>query len=237
MEEEKKTETTEVKEETPVVKKKKHGALYWIIVLCGTAFIIVGSYLIGYKLGNYYGDSNSTPKKNNNVVSNSNSNETSNQTQTLTVEEALNTGRELYKKAIATYPSPLSGALDSKCTNLNKPTAQGLEQYDCTSLYNELKTIYPENNDVFKNFKLIDGKYIYEVGGIGFVGKITSTLAVKSIESDKIVFMVDIDLYNEADKSTTKYNSEFVIVKENDTWKISSYKYVSGDNPSFSEVK
>jgi len=229
--EENKTEETKV--ETP--KKKKSGFvkfLYWLVVIVGCVFIFLGSYKIGYKLGNYFGD-----KKSSNTTTKKENKETKKDNDVLTVEEALNTGRELYKKAIATYPSPLSGALDSKCTYLNKPTAQGLEQYDCTSLYNELKTIYPENNDVFKNFKLIDGKYIYEVGGIGFVGKITSTLAVKSIESDKIVFMVDTDLYNEADKSTTKYNNEFVIVKENDTWKISSYKYVSGDNPSFSEVK
>ena len=229
--EENKTEETKV--ETP--KKKKSGFvkfLYWLVVIGGCVFIFLGSYKIGYKLGNYFGD-----KKSSNTTTKKENKETKTNNDVLTVEEALNTGRELYKKAIATYPSPLSGALDSKCTNLNKPTAQGLEQYDCTSLYNELKTIYPENNDVFKNFKLIDGKYIYEVGGIGFVGKITSTLAVKSIESDKITFMVDIDLYNEPDKSTTKYNSEFVIVKENDTWKISSYEYVSGDNPSFSEVK
>ena len=225
MEETKVEETKEVK---PTYKK--HGPLYWLIIVVGMTFIVFMSVRMGEKIAKEKIDKEDGGKTTT-VTSNSNSNVA--KCDTLSVEDALNIGRDLYKKATATYPSPLSGALESKCTDLKSTTA---EQYDCTSLYNELKTIYPENSEVFKNFKLVDGKYIFEAGGIGFVGKVTTTLSVKSIETDKIVFMASIDLYNEPDKSTTQYNEEFIIVKENDTWKISTYKYTLGSS-SNSEVK
>lgn len=222
-------------EETKEVKStyKKHGPLYWLIIIVGMTFIVFMSVRMGEKIAKEKIDKEDGGKKTT-ITSNSNSNVA--KSDTLSVEEALNIGRDLYKKATVTYPSPLSGALESKCTDLKSSTAQGLEQYDCTSLYNELKTIYVENNEVFKNFRDIDGKYIYLVGGIGFVGKVTTTLSVKSIETDKIVFMASIDLYNEPDKSTNQYNEEFIIVKENDTWKISTYEYTLGSS-SNSEVK
>ena len=242
MEEQNNVNVEEKKEEK--VTYKKHGPLYWLIIIVGMGFIVFMSVRMGMKIAEEKIDKENGGKPS--VTSNSNSNEetpaTSNsnsnvETKELSNDEALNIGRDLYKKAIATYPHPLSGALDSKCTAIKTPSTQGLDQYDCTSLYNELKTIYPENNEVFKSFKLVDGKYIFESGGIGFVGKITTTLSVKSIEANKVVFNAAVELYNEPDKSTTNDNYEFVIAKENDTWKISSYKYVLGDNSSSSVVK
>ena len=175
----------------------------------------------------------SSNKSNSNQIVDSNSN--SNATEKKSESDALTTGRDLYKKAIATYPSPLSGALDSKCKLMNYDD-EGRELYDCTNLYNELKTIYSENNAIFKEFTSKDGKQLYATGGIGFVGKTTTTLSIKSNSEDKIVFEASIDVYNEPDKSTTNYKDEFIIIKENGTWKISSYKYVLGAS-STDEVK
>ena len=95
MEEEKKIEETKVEP-----SKKKNGVLkllYWLVVIGGCVFIFLGSYKIGYKLGNYFGDkesSNTTTKKDNkesnsNVESNSNEESNSNITSNTTecVEE------------------------------------------------------------------------------------------------------------------------------------------------------
>lgn len=64
-------------ENKEVVVKKKSGflkLLYWLVVIGGCIFIFLGSYKIGYKLGNYFGEekSKTTNKKIDNKESNSN---------------------------------------------------------------------------------------------------------------------------------------------------------------------
>lgn len=88
---------------------KKKGVLakvfYWLIVIAGCVFIFLGSYKIGYKLGNYFGDkdskttnkkidnkeSNSNKESNNNIESNinteSNSNDTNSQDECINEEK------------------------------------------------------------------------------------------------------------------------------------------------------
>ena len=98
---------TESKEEVVEQKKCKKGLpkpLYWLIVICGCIFIFLGSYKIGYILGNYFGDkeesttttkkdtsnSNSNVTSNSNTASNSNSNCGSNQDECAQIDDDSN---------------------------------------------------------------------------------------------------------------------------------------------------
>lgn len=85
MEENKKDEN-EVKDESVEQNKKKKGVpkvLYWLIVIAGCAFIFIGSYQIGYKIGNNFGDKSTGSTK-----TNSNSNEEQKNVDENVVDEA-----------------------------------------------------------------------------------------------------------------------------------------------------
>ena len=180
--------------------------------------------------------SNTTSNKTNNVVSNKQSNTTSNTVPAkLSSGEALKVAKNLYNKAEDDYQVFMGMGLEKKC----KRASSDGTKYDCTSLYKQMKTYFINDNktnsmtgstyrNIFNNFTAKNGKYYVTVGGIGFMGDCTTTLTVKSITATKIVFNAKTKIvyptgYGEPNSTE---NHDFIIVKENGTWKISKYTYI-----------
>ena len=185
---------------------------------------------------NVLSNSNVVSNTTSNVVSNKQSNTTSNTVPAkLSSGEALSTAKKLYNKAEDDYQVFMGMGLEKKC----KRASSDGKKYDCTSLYKQMKTYFINDNktnsmtgstyrNIFNNFTAKNGKYYVTVGGIGFMGDCTTTLTVKSITATKIVFNAKTKIvyptgYGEPNSTE---NHDFIIVKENGTWKISKYTYI-----------
>ena len=241
----------EVKEEVKVETKKKGNGLFTVFACVMTGIIVFLATNLGDKASKVVDPetnsgntttsnvesnvaSNAVSNTDSNVVSNVTSNVASNTTTSnaaatkLTDAEALTVGKDLYKKAEYYYPLPLAQGVNEVCTEY-KPDA---EYYDCTTLYNELKKIYTANHEVFKQFTLKDGKYLYYYGGMGFIGSNETTLTLKSNDVNTISFTattVTTALIDENRSETSTSSADFVIVKENGTWKVSTYTFKPGN--------
>ena len=135
----------------------------------------------------------------------------------LTDEEALKVGYDLYAQAKDTFVTPLN---IQSCTTVK--TDGSITTYDCTDLYNAAKKVFVKNHSTFKNYTLKDGKYLYEAGATGSTGTESASLKVKSNTDTKITYTVTI-VKTAFDGSKSTSTEEFVIVKEDGTWKVSVY--------------
>lgn len=229
-------------------RRKGHGPVYWIIVVVGVAFIVAASFNIGVKVGKMVEGNDITTtsnsnelsnKDNSNITSNADSNVTSNvesnvnsNISKLSNEEALNIGNDLYKKAKTSYADKMNQESCSDSSNID-----GEMLTDCTSLYNNLLNYFSTNNQVsrggspkeniFSSFINKNSKYYLVPSGGGFNGEAKTTLTISSLEENKIIFTAKsvISLPNEqgqleVDSTET---DDFIIVKENNTWKISYF--------------
>ena len=242
----------EVKEEVKVEEPKKKGNGFFTVFACVmTGIIVFLACNLGDKASKVVdpetnsGDtttsnvesnvaSNAVSNTDSNVVSNVTSNVVSNTTTSntaatkLTDAEALAVGKDLYKKAEYYYPFPLASGIHDLCVGENAD----MGDYDCTSFYNELKKVYTADNEVFKQFTLKDGKYYFSYGGTGYIGVNTTTLALKSNDVNTISFTattVTTALIDENRSETSTSSADFVIVKENGTWKVSTYTFKPGN--------
>ena len=170
--------------------------------------------------------SNAVSNTDSNVVSNVTSNVVSNTTTSNTAatklsdSEALAIGKDLYTKANENVVNPLNAR---KCTQVKADGSDFV--YDCTNAYNYLKTIFVSNSEVFKVFKLENGKYMYYTGATGSIGTYTTTLSLVSVSTDKLVFTANTTIdYGEVG-GTEKTADAFEVVKENGTWKVSKFTY------------
>ena len=63
------------------------------------------------------------------------------------------------------------------------------------------------------------------VGGIGFIGTSKTTLTVKNIEENKISYTATTVFTYEGENKTETKENDFIIVKVNNTWKVSEYTF------------
>lgn len=221
-------------------KRKSHGIIYWIIVIFGVAFIVGAGFNLGTKFGKMVEGNDSTTTSNNNQLSNKdNSNVTSNvdsnvnsNISKLSDEEALNVGNDLYKKAKTSYDDKMNQDSCSDSSNID-----GEMLTDCTVLYNNLLTYFSTNNQVsrgdstkeniFSSFINKNNKYYLVPSGGAFLGEAKTTLAISTLDENKIIFTAKSVISKPNEQGQLVVDStvtdDFIIVKENNTWKISYF--------------
>ena len=183
--------------EVKVETKKKGNGLFTLFACIMTGVIVFLATNIGQKASKTVDPD--TPKKNE-VTSNVESNPTSNVVDTTVTDAEKTQVNEILGLLFNSKTIDKSNLFDSAYVNFN----------------------------IFNNFTAKNGKYYVTVGGIGFMGDCTTTLTVKSITATKIVFNAKTKIvyptgYGEPNSTE---NHDFIIVKENGTWKISKYTYI-----------
>ena len=225
--------------EVKVETKKKGNGLFTLFACIMTGIIVFLATNIGQKASKTVDpdtpkknevtsnvESNTTSNVESNVTSNATSNVVSNTTSNVPVAtklsdtEALAIGKDLYKKALENTINPLNAA--RYCTKLSGDSDV---TYDCTNLYNNLKTIFVANHDVFKVVTVKDGKYLYTAGATGVVGTFTTTLSLVSVDTEKLVFTANTTIDYGAAGGNSSTSDAFEVVKENGTWKVSKFTY------------
>ena len=206
--------------EVKVVETKKKGnGLFTLFACIMTGVIVFLATNIGQKASKVVDPDTNSGSKESNITSNVESNTTSNVPETkLSDADALKLGNELYAKAKAAAVTPLN---IQKCTEIS--TEGSYTTYDCTALYNEAKTVFTENHNTFNNYTLKDGKYLYTAGATGAVGTDTTTLTIKTNEATIIAFTASTVSTAFDGSKSEPITSDFIIVKENGTWKVSQY--------------
>lgn len=222
-------------------KRKGHGPIYWIIVIVGVAFIVAASFNLGTKFGKMVEGNDNKTNNDSNEVSNSNqtsnidSNITSNNSNitTLSNDDALKIGNDLYTKAKDTYSDKMN---QDSCGN--SVNVDGEQLVDCTALYNNLLNIYATDNkaarssissadNIFSSFINKNGKYYLVPSGGAYNGEATTTLTITKIEENKITFAAKsvISKYNEQGQLVVDgtVTDDFIIIKENNAWKVSYF--------------
>lgn len=221
-------------------KRKGHGPVYWLIVIFGVSFIVAASFNLGTKFGKMVEGNDSTKSTNSNETSNKddNSNSTSNidsnlnsnTTNLLGDEEALKIGNDLYTNAKNYYSHKMNQT--EGCGN-ESVNVEGEQLMDCTTLYNTLSNYFAIDNQVsrgdspkeniFSSFINKNGKYYLNATGGGFNGSATTTLTISKKEENKITFVATSVITNATDNSKTNVTNEFIIINENNTWKVSYF--------------
>ena len=151
----------------------------------------------------------------------------------MTQSKALSIGKKLYKKAYQYYWASNISYNYSKIY-----TIKGIQYCKVTTNMNNVKKYFSTNG--FKRYLKNNG-YVSKIGNTyyrvladrgGNIFYIGNTLEIKQITSNKIVFTSiekyidsnsDADPFDYKDSDIVQENKKFVIVKENNEWKIDSF--------------
>ena len=215
----------EVKEEVKVAEPKKKGnGLFTVFACVMTGVIVFLATNLGDKASKVV-----DPETNSGTTTTSNAPASTK----LSDEEALKLGKEMFAKAQEVDPFN-----DFKEAEICNPvTVPGTDlHYECTSHYAKVKEVFAEENigtyvnfdarseieykNIFSYFVSKDGKYYLPDFGCCILRELTSTTTLKSNEENKIVLT---NTYARKDNPSVTASFDFIIVKENGTWKVSQY--------------